>query len=358
MCARARCVEQQQQPVCNRVNTGTETPPTLQEKVEGVGIPARPPMKAVTRSAAFTFKSDAAVPRIKKPTEVLVSIRAAAINPVDYKAPKMLLGPIVGLDFSGVVEQVGAGVSTLAVGDAVYGTAPGTLAEFVVVDAGRIAKKPASLSFAQAAAMPTAYLTSLQSLRAAGMSTSSKVLVIGASGGCGSAGVQIAKTLGAKEIVGVCSGKNAEVVKAMGAHRIIDYQTQSLVNETPDYDVVYDTATNSGAGENYRASGIKLLAPVTSGRRPQYVAINGGLSVWLRKFMGWEQRDTHLILTDANTTDLQLLAQMVDAGDAAPFFGKLSPAICKTLPFESAAIVEGFELLKSRRAVGKIVFQM
>ena len=144
----------------------------------------------------------------------------------------------------------------------------------------------------------------------------------------------------------------------MGAHRIIDYQTQSLVNETPDYDVVYDTATNSGAGENYRASGIKLLAPVTSGRRPQYVAINGGLSVWLRKFMGWEQRDTHLILTDANTKDLQLLAQMVDAGDAAPFFGKLSPAICKTLPFESAAIVEGFELLKSRRAVGKIVFQM
>jgi len=319
---------------------------------------SRTQMKAVTRGAALTFKSDVAVPRIKKPTEVLVSIRAAAINPVDYKAPKMLLGPIVGLDFSGVVEVVGAGVKTLAVGDAVYGTAPGTLAEFVVVDASRIAKKPASLSFAQAAAMPTAYLTSLQSLRAAGMSTFSKVLVIGASGGCGSAGIQIAKTLGAKEIVGVCSGKNAEVVKEMGAHRIIDYQTQSLVNETSDYDVVYDTATNSGAGENYRASGIKLLAPVTSGRRPQYVAINGGLSVWLRKFMGCEQRGTHLIITDANTKDLELLAQMVDSGDAAPFFGKLSPTICKTFPFESAAIVEGFELLKSRRAVGKIVFQM
>eukprot|EP00964_Phaeocystis_antarctica_P113586 scaffold77589_cov66-Phaeocystis_antarctica.AAC.6 len=121
----------------------------------------------------------------------------------------MLLGPGVGLDFSGVVKQVGTGVTELAVGDEVFGTAAGSLAEFVTVDAGRIARKPSSLSFAQAAAMPTAYLTGLQSLRAGGVNGDSKVrtqtqtltltliptkvLVIGASGGCGSAGVQIAK---------------------------------------------------------------------------------------------------------------------------------------------------------------------
>ena len=88
----------------------------------------------------------------------------------------MLLGPRVGLDFSGVVKQVGTGVTELAVGDEVFGTAAGSLAEFVTVDAGRIARKPSSLSFAQAAAMPTAYLTGLQSLRAGGVNGDSKVL--------------------------------------------------------------------------------------------------------------------------------------------------------------------------------------
>jgi len=87
----------------------------------------------------------------------------------------MLLGPRVGLDFSGVVKQVGTGVTELAVGDEVFGTAAGSLAEFVTVDAGRIARKPSSLSFAQAAAMPTAYLTGLQSLRAGGVNGDSKV---------------------------------------------------------------------------------------------------------------------------------------------------------------------------------------
>ena len=202
----------------------------------------------------------------------------------------MLLGPRVGLDFSGVVKQVGTGVTELAVGDEVFGTAAGSLAEFVTVDAGRIARKPSSLSFAQAAAMPTAYLTGLQSLRAGGVNGDSKVLtdpnpnpnptrtrtrtrtltrtltptqtrtlplpptkvlVIGASGGCGSAGVQIAKALGAREIVGVASGKNAEMVRAQGADRVVDYQTQRLEDEPADYDVVYDTATNSGAREDY-----------------------------------------------------------------------------------------------------------
>ena len=134
-------------------------------------------MRAVTRSGAgdFTFEDNYAVPAVTS-TSVLVEVKASAINPVDYKVGKALLGPVVGLDFSGVVKQVGADVDTLAVGDEVYGTAAGSLAEFVVADAGRVARKPSSLSFGQAAAMPTVYLTGLQSLRAAGMSKTSKVL--------------------------------------------------------------------------------------------------------------------------------------------------------------------------------------
>jgi len=317
-------------------------------------------MKAVSRAGAgdFTFEDNYAVPVITSPTSVLVEVKAAAINPVDYKIGKMLLGRVVGLDFSGIVKQVGADVSSLAVGDEVFGTAAGSLAEFVVADAGRIARKPTSLSFGQAAAVPTAYLTGLQALRAAGMGKASKVLVIGASGGCGSAGVQLAKALGAKEIVGVASGKNREMVRAQGADRVIDYQLQSLADEPAEYDVVYDTASSSGAGEDYRASGLVVLAPPTNGRRPQYVAINGGLSVWLRKFIGWEGKDTQLILTDANTEDLELLARMADDVAGTEFSGRIAPVIFKTLPFAPGSVDEGFALLRSRRVVGKVVFEM
>ena len=315
-------------------------------------------MRAVVRGSAgeFTFEESYVTPALTSTSEIIVDVKAAAINPVDYKVGKMLLGPQVGLDFAGIVKRVGTGVTQLAAGDAVYGTAAGSLADFVVVDAGRVAKKPLSLSYQQAAAMPTAYLTGLQSLRAGGVVATSKVLVIGASGGCGSAGVQIAKALGAKEVVGVSSVKNAEMVSSQGADRVIDYQTQSIADEPADYDVVYDTATNSGGGEDYRASGRALLRPPQGQRRSQYVAINGKLSVWLRKFVGWQEQDTQLILTDANTKDLETLAQMTDGNEQRG--RKLSPVISKILPFEPSAIDEGFALLKSRRTVGKIVFEM
>jgi len=121
---------------------------------------------------------------------------------------------------------------------------------------------------------------------------------------------------------------------------------------------VYDTATSSGAGEDYRAAGMAVLAPPQGERRPQYVTINGGLSVWLRKLIGWQEQDTQLILTDANTNDLELLAQMADGAGMYATSRKLSPVIFKTLPFEPNTVDEGFALLKSRRVVGKVVFEM
>ena len=182
--------------------------------------------------------------------------------------------------------------------------------------------------------------------------------MIGASGGCGSAGIQLAKALGAKEVVGVASAKNREMVRAQGADRFIDYQSQSLSEEAADYDVVYDTASSSGAGEDYRSTGLAVLAPPAAGRRPQYVAINGGLSVWLRKFIGWEERDTQLILTDANTKDLELLARMADGDAGTEACARIAPVVFKTFPFQPQAVDEGFALLKSRRVVGKLVFEL
>merc|ERR1711936_211582 len=119
----------------------------------------------------------------------------------------------MGLDFAGVGEAVPDTESVFKVGDEVYGTTSGSMAEFAVCKSASTALKPGDLSFEEAAALPTAYITGLQGLRdQGGLQEGDKVLVIGASGGCGIAGVQLAKSLGASEIVGVCSGKNKDMV--------------------------------------------------------------------------------------------------------------------------------------------------
>ena len=118
--------------------------------------------------------------------EVLVTVRAAAINPVDYKVNKWILGAVMGLDLAGVVAHVPEGsTSSLKVGDEVYGTARGSLADRVLARGRSLGIKPARWSFAQAAAVPTTYVTALQALRRGGLRKGGHVLVIGASGGCG-----------------------------------------------------------------------------------------------------------------------------------------------------------------------------
>lgn len=186
-------------------------------------------------------------------------------------------------------------------------------------DGAKLALKPKELAFTDAAALPTAYLTSLQALRTHGkLQAGGSVLVIGASGGCGLSGVKLAKALGAAEVVGVTSSKNAELVKAAGASRTVDYTSEAemsaLLSEGPTFDVVYDCATGSGKGEDYVKAAKAVLKPggVT-------VAINGKLGE-LIKLLG--------------TTGIEIdsLHELSEAGvDAA------------------------FDRLKSRRARGKVV---
>ncbi len=179
----------------------------------------------------------------------------------------------------------------------------GSLADYAVCDVNRLAHKPASLSFSQAAALPIAYLTGLQGFKLGGLKAGDKVLVIGASGGCGIAALQLAKALGASDIVGVCSGSNAAVALAHGAHRVIDYKATSLVeahssfdlkselNPFPienkasrDYfDIVYDAASGSGAGEDYFDSAVAVLKP-----GGKHIYINGPVGKWLAYFTNWE----------------------------------------------------------------------
>jgi len=284
--------------------------------------------------------------------EILVKVRAAAINPVDYKLPKMMLGPVMGLDFAGVVEAVPATESVFKVGDEVYGTTSGSMAEYAMCKAASTALKPKDLTFEEAAALPTAYITGLQGLRDKGaLQEGDKVLVIGASGGCGLAGVHLAKALGASEIVGVCSGKNKDMVLEQGATKVVDYTAEKVedVFATEYFDVVYDTATGSGGGEDYFAVSESLLK---KDKKAKNVILNGGLWTWVSYFCGLQKANRRLVLTDMNTADLDELAKLYNSKQILP------PVIFKTFSLDAQGVKDGFDMLQSRRTVGKIVFSV
>lgn len=282
---------------------------------------------------------------------VILRVKSASINPVDYKAPKAILGPIVGIDVAGVVEEAAAG-SPWQPGDEVFGGGSGSLAQFTLSKADNIARKPPSLSWEAAAGYPVAYMTGLQALRDhAKMVQGDRVLVIGASGGTGIAGLQLAKHLGASEVVAICGTSNMELCKQFGADRVVDYRTELSGKTLQDvfgkgaFDVVYDCATASGAGEDYKSQG---LAVMKKGRR--MVGINGGFFDWLKCMVGWKGSKHMIFLTSFNRKDLDFLAN----SGIEPLFAEGF----KGAPLVEESVVKGFELLKSRRTRGKIVFSV
>ena len=199
--------------------------------------------------------------------EVLVKVQAASVNPLDWHYMRgspyfMRLGSGIGaptderlgVDFAGTVETVGAAVTQFKPGDAVFGGGSGAFGQYVVVRESRaIALKPPGASFAEAAALPIAGLSALQALRDKGKVTAgTKVLINGASGGVGTFAVQIAKALGA-EVTGVCSARNVELVRSLGADHVIDYQVEDYTTGPEKYDVIIDNVGNHSPAANRRA---------------------------------------------------------------------------------------------------------
>lgn len=221
-----------------------------------------------------------------------------------------------------------------------------TAAAQALCDGAKLALKPKELAFTDAAALPTAYLTSLQALRTHGkLQAGGSVLVIGASGGCGLSGVKLAKALGAAEVVGVTSSKNAELVKAAGASRTVDYTSEAemsaLLSEGPTFDVVYDCATGSGKGEDYVKAAKAVLKPggVT-------VAINGKLGDWMRLIFNMQPKGRKMMLTKQNSAELGELIQLL---------GTTGIEIDSLHELSEAGVDAAFDRLKSRRARGKVV---
>src|SRR5712691_273150 len=221
---------------------------------------------------------------VEKPTpnddQVLVKVRAASVNPYDWHfiegTPKIMRLGVglrkpkdtrLGVDYAGTVEAVGKNVTQFKPGDEVFGGRGGAFGEYVCVRATRgVALKPSNLTFEQAASVNIAGITALQAIRDKGkVQPGQKVLINGASGGVGTFAVQIAKTFGA-DVTGVCSTRNVDLVKSLGADHVIDYTKEDFTKGAERYDVILDNVPNHSLSECRR-----ILNP-----KGKYVMIGGG----------------------------------------------------------------------------------
>ena len=272
---------------------------------------------------------------IEKPTpgddEVLVKIQAAAVNPLDWHymrgSPyfmRLLSGlgaprdTSMGVDFSGTVESVGRNVTRFKPGDEVFGGGNGAFAEYVAVREDRaLALKPGNMTFEQAASVPIAAITALQALRDKGqLKPGQKVLINGASGGVGTFAVQIAKSQGA-EVTGVCSTRNMEMVRSIGADHVIDYTAEDYTRSGQRYDLIIDNVGNHSLLANRRVLNPEGIFVMVGGAKGDWLGpLTGPVqAVLLSPFVGQE---FVTILAQMNGEDLALLGDLMQAGKVTP----------------------------------------
>jgi 2-desacetyl-2-hydroxyethyl bacteriochlorophyllide A dehydrogenase len=290
---------------------------------------------------------DVEQPKIE-PTQLLVKVRASSVNPIDWKIRQGMLSlitgnkfpKILGFDVAGDVVAVGSDVTRFKAGDAIYGGTSfpgGGYAEFAAVPENLVALKPTNLSYEEAAAVPLAALTALQALRNEGnIQTEQTVLINGAAGGVGIFAVQIAKALGAV-VTGVSSAKNLDLVKSLGADRVIDYTQQDFTEDTAQYDIIFDAV-----GKRSLSQTKKVLKPngiyITTLPSPE-VFFESVLTAFL------PGQKAKFILEKPNTQDLVYLKELIEAG-------KIRVVIDRTYPLQELAAAHSYS--ETGRAVGKI----
>lgn len=298
---------------------------------------------------------------VARDDSVLVRIHAAAANPYDWHFMRgepyfmrLLIGlrapneDRLGVDFAGRVEAVGKKVTHLRPGDEVFGLANGTFAEFVAAPADQVALKPASLNFEQAAAVPLAALTALQGLRdVARIEPGQRVLIIGASGGVGTFAVQIAKSFGA-EVTGVCSTRNVEMVRSIGADHVFDYKREDYTKSGQQYDLIIDNVGNHSLFANRR-----VLKPDGT-----LVIVGGAKGNWLGPLMRpmgammlspFVDQDLVMILAQMKQEDLTILADLMQAG-------KMTPVIDRS--YRLNEVPAAIQYSEEGHARGKIVIDL
>jgi len=303
------------------------------------------------------------IEQVEKPlpndNQILVRVRAVSLRFFDGGMLRGGVGRLIfglrkpkntcpGSDYSGTVAAVGKNVTEFKPGDEVFGVKAGALAEYICVRPGRaVVSKPANVTFEQAASIPTA-LVALQGLRDTGqLKAGQRVLINGASGGVGTFAVQIAKAFGA-EVTGVCSTRNLDLVRSIGADHVIDYTKEDFTKGDQRYDLIYDLVNNRSFAERRRIlkpGGICVLAGIGgSGMRKETLSqFVNGLTASFRSKFGKEKFVNFGV--DFNTKDLGILRDLTESG-------KVMPALTKTYPLTETAAA--YKYLETGHAQGKI----
>jgi NADPH:quinone reductase-like Zn-dependent oxidoreductase len=334
------------------------------------GAPALPADAVPMRAATYHCYGGPDVIRIEStvrpalaPDRVLVRVQAAALNPLDKHylrgTPYLLrlsagLGrpqdSRMGVDFAGTVESVGSAVTRFKPGDVVFGGADGAFGEYVSVRAeGSIARVPAGVAPEQAAALPIAAVTALQALRDHGrLAAGQRVLINGASGGVGHFAVQLAKAMGA-HVTAVCSTRNVEMVRALGADAVIDYTREDFTAGSQRYDLIVDSIGNHSRG---------ALRGVLNANGAHVQVGQAGMGNWIDPVLRplgallWSQFTSQrweFMLASIDAADLDYLAQQMAAG-------KLRAAIDRR--YALAELPEAIRYLETGRVRGKLLVDL
>jgi NADPH:quinone reductase-like Zn-dependent oxidoreductase len=300
-----------------------------------------------------------------KPTpgdnEVLVRVHAAAVNALDWHymrgdpyvaRPSMgFRGPKVrirGRDFAGRVEAVGRGVERLRPGDEVFGEADGAFAEYVSAPDDAVDTKPANLTFEQAAAVPLAGATALMGLRdAAHVQPGQRVLINGASGGVGTFAVQIGKSLGA-EVTGVCSARNADLVRSIGADHVIDYASEDFTRNGQRYDVVFDLVGNRSLTDCRRALTPKGTLLLSGGGVSEGGSLVGPMALFIKAMLlsRFVSQRVLSLTEKPSRENLAALRELIESG-------AVTPVIDRTYPLSD--VPEAIRYLEVEHARAKVV---
>jgi NADPH:quinone reductase-like Zn-dependent oxidoreductase len=293
--------------------------------------------------------------------QVLVKVRAAAANPLDWhymrgtpyivRMDSGLFKPKVGrlgVDMAGVVEAVGRNVTRFKPGDEVFGTGGGAFAEYVLASESKVVLKPANLTFEQAAAVPVAALTALQGLRDKGrIQPGQKVLINGASGGVGTFAVQIARSFGA-DVTGVCSTRNVDMVRALGADHVIDYTREDFTLGAQRYDLILDNVGNHSLLAFRRVMNPKANYVLIGGGGPDDGRWIGPMAGPVKALMlsPFVSQEFGMLLASINQADLAILTELMEAK-------KVTPVIDRT--YTLSEVPAAIRYLEEGHARGKVV---
>ena len=321
-------------------------------------------MKAIVYhdyGSADVLKLEEAEKPTPKDDEVLIKVRAASVNPLDWRLMKgkpyliRMMASLVklktgrpGVDVAGEVQAVGPNVSQFKPGDQVFGACSGAFAEYACAPQAGLTLKPHDISFEQAASVNVAAMTALQALRNKGqIGPGHKVLINGAAGGVGTFAVQIAKAFGA-EVTGVCSTRNLDLVRSVGADQVIDYTKEDFTKGTERYDLIFE-----GVGNLSFSACRRVLK-----RAGKFVIVGAhgssaiGLMSWLIKAMVlslFVNEKAIMFLANPNQQDLAIMSEWISSGKVIPVIDRC---------YKLSEVPEAVRYLEQGHARGKVVISL